>query len=92
MAGAARRTVRDIRADLFARTQALPLRFFDRRAHGDLMSRLTNDVENINLVLTDSATQLDFRRPGDGRRRGGDVLAQPDPGARQHRGRSASSP
>ncbi len=58
MAGAAGRTVRDIRADLFARTQTLPLRFFDRRAHGDLMSRLTNDVENINLVLTDSATQL----------------------------------
>jgi ATP-binding cassette subfamily B multidrug efflux pump len=58
MVAVAARTVRDIRADLFAKVQTLPLRFFDRRAHGDLMSRLTNDVENINLVLTDSATQL----------------------------------
>lgn len=58
MAGASQRTVRDIRNDLFEKMQALPLRFFDQRAHGDLMSRLTNDVENINLVLTDSVTQV----------------------------------
>jgi len=36
----------------------LPLRYFDSRPHGDTMSRLTNDVENINLVLSDSVTQL----------------------------------
>lgn len=58
MAGAAQRTVRDIRGDLFDKLQSLPLRFFDQRAHGDLMSRLTNDVENVNLVLSDSLTQL----------------------------------
>ena len=58
MAGAAQRTVRDLRRDLFAKMQVLPLRFFDQRAHGDTMSRLTNDVENINLVLSDSVTQL----------------------------------
>jgi ATP-binding cassette subfamily B multidrug efflux pump len=58
MAGASQRTVRDIRNDLFTRIQMLPLGFFDRRSHGDLMSRLTNDVENINLVLSDSLTQL----------------------------------
>jgi len=58
MAGAAQNTVRDIRNDLFAKLQILPLGFFDRRAHGDVMSRLTNDVENINLVLSDSLTQL----------------------------------
>jgi len=58
MAGASQRTVRDIRDDLFARLQTLPLRVFDQRAHGDLMSRLTNDVENVNLVLSDSLTQL----------------------------------
>jgi ATP-binding cassette, subfamily B, multidrug efflux pump len=58
MAGAAQRTVRDIRADLFGRLQGLPLRYFDRRAHGEMMSRLTNDVENINLVLNDSVTQV----------------------------------
>jgi ATP-binding cassette subfamily B protein len=58
MAGAAQRTVRDIRNDLFGRLQTLPLRYFDQRPHGDVMSRLTNDVENVNLVLTDSTTQL----------------------------------
>jgi ATP-binding cassette subfamily B protein len=58
MAGAAQRTVRDIRNDLFGSLQHLSLRFFDRRAHGELMSRLTNDVENVNVVLTDSITQI----------------------------------
>ena len=58
MAGAAQRTVRDLRNDLFANLQTLSLRFFDQRAHGDLMSRLTNDVENVNNVLSESATQL----------------------------------
>ena len=58
MAGAAQRTVRDIRNDLFGKLQALPLRFFDQRAHGDLMSRLTNDVENVNQVLADGVVQI----------------------------------
>jgi ATP-binding cassette subfamily B multidrug efflux pump len=58
MAGAAQNTVRDIRNDLFGKMQSLGLRFFDRRPHGDLMSRLTNDIENINLVLTDSVGQI----------------------------------
>ena len=58
MAGVAQRTVRDLRNDLFARLQTLSLRFFDQRAHGDLMSRLTNDVENISNVLATSVSQL----------------------------------
>ncbi len=58
MAGAAQRTVRDLREDLFDNLQTLSLRFFDQRAHGDLMSRLSNDVENVNVVLAESATQL----------------------------------
>jgi len=58
MAGASQRTVRDIRNDLFGKLQALPLRFFDQRAHGDLMSRLTNDVENVNQVLADGVVQV----------------------------------
>jgi ATP-binding cassette subfamily B protein len=58
MAGAAQRTVRDIRNDLFGRLQQLPLRFFDQRPHGDLMSRLTNDVENVNQVLSDGIVQI----------------------------------
>jgi len=58
MAGAAQRTVRDLRADLFDRLQDLPLRYFDTNPHGDLMSRLTNDIEAINMVLSESVTQL----------------------------------
>ncbi len=58
MAGVAQATVAEIRRDLFGRVQLLPLRVFDQQAHGDLMSRLTNDVENINTVLSESITQL----------------------------------
>lgn len=58
MAGIAQRAVRDMRADLFAHLQTLPLRFFDQRAHGDIMSRLTNDVENISNTLATNASQL----------------------------------
>lgn len=49
-------TVRDLRRDLFAHLQTLPLRFFDQRPHGELMSYLTNDVENISGVLADNVT------------------------------------
>ncbi len=49
-------TVRALRNDLFGKLQMLPLRFFDQRPHGELMSYLTNDVENISLVLTENVT------------------------------------
>ncbi len=49
-------TVRDLRTDLFAKLQTLPLRFFDQRPHGELMSYLTNDVENISLALAENVT------------------------------------
>ncbi|HRF49965.1 MAG TPA: ABC transporter ATP-binding protein [Anaerolineales bacterium] len=58
MAGVAQRVVRDLRVDLFGRLQTLPLRTFDQRSHGELMSRLTNDVENISNILATSASQL----------------------------------
>jgi ATP-binding cassette subfamily B multidrug efflux pump len=58
MAAVAQRTVRDIRKDLFAKLQTLSLRFFDQRSAGELMSRLTNDVENISTVLTESVAQF----------------------------------
>jgi len=58
MAGVAQRVVRDLRQDLFARLQTLPLRFFDQHPHGDLMSRLTNDMENISNILATSFSQL----------------------------------
>lgn len=58
MAGVAQRTVHTIRKDLFRKLQSLPLRFFDQRPHGDTMSRLTNDVETISQVMTESTTQI----------------------------------
>ena len=58
MAGVSQRTVRDIRNDLFTKLQSLSLRFFDQQTHGELMSRLTNDVENINMVLGNGVTQF----------------------------------
>ena len=58
MVGVAQNTVWELRTDLFAKIQTLSLRFFDSRSHGDLMSRLTNDIENINNTLSQSTTQL----------------------------------
>lgn len=58
MAAVAQRTVRDIRKDLFAHFQMLSLRYIDQHPHGELMSRLTNDVENISAVLNESVIQL----------------------------------
>ena len=49
-------TVRNLRRDLFAKLQTLSLRFFDQRPHGELMSYLTNDVENISVVLAENVT------------------------------------
>ena len=51
-------TVRDIRRELFNKYQGLPLRFFDRNPHGELMSRLTNDTDTISATLGDSVTQF----------------------------------
>jgi ATP-binding cassette subfamily B protein len=58
MAGVSQRTVRNMRNDLFAKLQVLSLRFFDQRTHGELMSRLTNDEENISRVLGEGVARL----------------------------------
>ncbi len=55
---AAQKTVHSIRADLFSKLQSLPLKFFDTNNHGDLMSRFTNDVDNVSDSLNTSITQL----------------------------------
>ncbi|MFD1957846.1 ABC transporter ATP-binding protein [Paenibacillus thailandensis] len=52
------RTVQQLRRDLFAKLQALPLRFFDGKTHGELMSRATNDIENVSGTLNQSFTGL----------------------------------
>ncbi len=58
MIDVAQGTVARLRRDLFERMQALPLKFFDRNTHGDLMSRFTNDVENVNATLSQSVAQF----------------------------------
>nr|WP_240762959.1 ABC transporter ATP-binding protein [Paenibacillus thalictri] len=58
MAGIAQRTVQDMRHDLFAHLQKLRLRYFDSKTHGELMSRTTNDIENVSVSLSQSVTQL----------------------------------
>jgi len=51
-------TVKTLRDALFAKIQTLPLRFFDRHPHGELMSRLTNDIENINNALSQNIAHI----------------------------------
>lgn len=58
MVGIAQDTVQELRNDLFARLQTLPLKFFDNHTHGELMSRVTNDLDNISNTLNTSVTQL----------------------------------
>jgi ATP-binding cassette subfamily B multidrug efflux pump len=58
IAGVAQKAMRALRADLFSHIQTLSLRFFDSRSQGDLMSRLTNDMDAISQVLTTNAAQL----------------------------------
>ena len=54
MVKAAQKVLYDIRRDLFAHLQKLPLRFFDTRRHGDVMSYFTNDVDTISDALNNS--------------------------------------
>ena len=58
MAAIGQRVILHIRKTLFAKMRDLPLSFFDSRRHGELMSRLTNDVDNISTTISDSLTQL----------------------------------
>jgi ATP-binding cassette subfamily B protein len=58
MAGVAQRTVYDLRRDVNLKLGRLPLRFYDGRTHGEILSRVTNDVDNIANTLQQSATQI----------------------------------
>ena len=54
MVYAAQQVLYDIRRDLFAHIQSLPLRFFDTQLHGDIMSYFTNDVDTVADALNNS--------------------------------------
>ncbi|WP_309090116.1 ABC transporter ATP-binding protein [Domibacillus sp.] len=54
----AQRTVYELRDDLFRHFHTLPISFFDKRRHGELMSRVTNDIDNISSTLNSSIIQV----------------------------------
>lgn len=58
MASVAQKTVYDLRSDVSDKLNRLPLKYFDRRTHGETLSRVTNDMDNISSTLQQSLTQL----------------------------------
>ena len=57
MAGVTQRIVFELREEVDRKIGRLPLRYFDSHARGDLLSRVTNDIDNINTTLQQSLTQ-----------------------------------
>lgn len=58
MAGVSQKTVYDMRNDANQKLSRLPLQYFDSRTHGEILSRVTNDIDNISSTLQQSMTQL----------------------------------
>jgi ATP-binding cassette subfamily B protein len=58
MSGVAQTTVYALRQDVEAKFSRLPLRFFDTRTHGEILSRAVNDLDNISSTLQQNLTQL----------------------------------
>ncbi|MEK3783777.1 ABC transporter ATP-binding protein [Paenibacillus sp. FSL K6-1566] len=58
MAGVAQRTVYDLRKAVYDKLGRLPLKYFDARTHGETLSRVTNDMDNIAGTLQQSLTQM----------------------------------
>jgi ATP-binding cassette subfamily B multidrug efflux pump len=58
MASVSQRTVYRMRNDVKDKLDRLPLKYFDQRTHGEILSRVTNDMDNIATTLQQSLTQL----------------------------------
>lgn len=58
MSGVSQKTVRDLRREVDEKISRLPLKYFDMHAHGDILSRVTNDVDTIATTLQQSLTQI----------------------------------
>lgn len=58
MVGVAQGVLKTIRDELFAKMQKLPVRYFDSRSHGDIMSHYTNDIDTLRQMITQSLPQL----------------------------------
>ncbi len=58
MAGVAQRTMYQLRREVDEKLSRLPLKYFDSRTHGEIMSRAVNDMDNLSTTLQQSITQL----------------------------------
>ena len=58
MVKTSQKVIREIRSDLFAHVQKLPLRYFDAHTHGELMSRFTNDVDAVQEAMNNSFAMI----------------------------------
>jgi len=58
LAGVAQRTVYALRRDVDAKLARLPLKYFDSHPHGDILSRVTNDIDNISTTLQQGMSQI----------------------------------
>ncbi len=57
MIGVSQGTLRDLRKELFAHMESLPIRYFDQNAHGDIMSVYTNDIDTLRQLISQSIPQ-----------------------------------
>ena len=58
MAVIAQGTLKEIRDDMFAHMQTLPIRYFDSHTHGDIMSHYTNDTDTLRQMISQSIPQV----------------------------------
>ncbi|MFA5522960.1 MAG: ABC transporter ATP-binding protein [Tissierellales bacterium] len=58
VAGIAQRVVFSLREKLFGKLQSLPIIFFDKHTHGEIMSRLSNDIDNVSATISQSTVQF----------------------------------
>lgn len=58
MAQLGQKTLNSLRKDMFAKMQKLPIRYFDRNKHGDIMSYYTNDIDAIRQFISQSMIQI----------------------------------
>jgi len=61
MIAVSQRSIKNLRKDVFHKFQTLTIRFFDTRTTGELMSRVTNDIDNISNTISNSFWRL-FRQ------------------------------
>ena len=80
MAGVTQRTVYRMRRDVDEKLSRLPLRYFDSHSRGDMLSRVTNDIDNIANSLQQTPDPADHRALHDHRRHRDHVLDQPAAG------------